>query len=486
MMTLFSGYESQMMALQMAINSCNDNFAADLVGWSDNNKIVQAVHNAVYPEYANRCCPDVTQIKWEDIEDFDILFASSPCQDVSRAGQKKGMKRGSSTRSSLVWEVERAIAMKRPKWFIEENVVGMLDNQEDFEELVRSISSYGYVCYFKVLQGFGYGIPQNRPRLFLVAIRIDEDDTNPEFNWPESTELKLTPEELLSDNVDDEYYLTIEETETFIDLVRNANDGYTVTCSSNGMPPKLYQNGQFSKRISRFVTPLCKRSKAIPTLTASGFGGSLESIAGCRRENQACVIEVWEGPLGLRPVTTTRKKLDLKVHALKKCPDKERILKVVDVLKDNQYLRIRRLTPEECLRFMGVNEEHINRMINPYESLLKNGYTEEQIRELVHSSRKGFKFSDYALYGRAGNSIIVNVIAAIFSKVLEYGWEKDSQGCQRQTLSLPEPINAMTAKEKRRKYSRDYYLRHKEEICRKSREYHRICRKTLKLKEEAA
>lgn len=246
-----------------------------------------------------------------------------------------------------------------------------------------------------------------------------------------------------------------------------------------------FQNSQFVKRLSRLVAPLCKNN-SIPTLTASGCGGSLESIAGCRRENQACVIEVWEGPLGLRPVTTTRKKLDLKVHALKKCPDKERILEVVDVLKDNQYLRIRRLTPEECLRFMGVNEEHINRMMNPYESLLKNGYTEEQIRELVHSSRKGFKFSDYALYGRAGNSIIVNVIAAIFSKVLEYGWEKDSQGCQRQTLSLPEPINAMTAKEKRRKYSRDYYLRHKEEICRKSREYHCICRKTLKLKEEAA
>lgn len=382
MMTLFSGYESQMMALQLAVSSSN-NFVADLVGWSDNNSIVQAIHNAVYPEYADRCYPDVTQIKWEDIEDFDILFASSPCQDVSRLGKKKGMKRESSTRSALVWEMERAIASKRPKWFIEENVTGMLDYQEDFEELLRAISSYGYVCYFKILKGTEYGIPQNRPRLFLVAIRIDNDEMYPVFNWPEPTETRLKPEELLSDSVDDKYYLTIEETETYLDLVRNADDEYTTICSSNGMRPKKYLNEQFNRCISRFVAPLCKKNKAIPTLTACGCSGSLESIAGCRRENHACVVEIWEGIQGLNPITTEEKALYRKVKAFKKCMDKERILNAVDSLQSNQYLRIRHLTPAECLRFMGVKEKHVNRMTQPYASLLQDGYTEQQIAKIL-------------------------------------------------------------------------------------------------------
>lgn len=483
-MTLFSGYESQMMALQRAISSNND-FVADLVGWSDINPIVQAVHNAVYPEYADRCYPDVTKIQWEEMDDFDILFASSPCQDVSRLGRRKGMKQDSETRSSLVWEVERAIAIKRPKWFIEENVEGMLDSQEDFEGLVRSISSYGYVCFFKVLKGFEYGVPQNRPRMFLVAIRIDGNDKDPSFDWPEPAELQSSPEKFLSDTVDDKYYLTIEETDAYINLIRKAVNGRETVCTLDKKNPMQFQNSQFTKRLSRLVTPLCKNG-SIPTLTASGYGGSLESIAGCRRENHACVIEVWEGEPNLQPVMTDRKAFRKEIKALKKCPDRERILEVVNGLKYNQYLRIRRLTPEECLRFMGVNEEHINRMMNPYKSLLDDGYTCKQISELIHSSRKGYKFSDFALYERAGNSIIVNVIAAIFSKVLESVRDRREQGNQCQTLALSESENAMTAKEKKRKYSRDYYQRHREEVCRRSREYHQARRRKLKQEKEAA
>lgn len=468
MMTLFSGYESQMMALQLAMSN-NTNLAADLVGWSDINPIVQAVHNTVYPEYSDRCYPDVTKIRWEDIDDVDILFASSPCQDVSRLGVRKGMERNSATRSSLVWEVEKAIAIKRPKWFIEENVEGMLDSQDDFEELVRSISSYGYSCSFKVLKGCEYGIPQNRPRMFLVAIRITEDDRNPVFCWPEPTGLQSQPEDLLSDNVDDRYYLTVEETETYIELIKKADKGYETICTSDGKIPMQYQSSQFTKRLSRIVTPLCKNN-SIPTLTASGFGGSLESIAGCRKENQACVIEIWEGNLNISPVVTDRKPFCRKIKALKKCPDRERVLEVVDSLEDKQYLRIRRLTPEECLRFMGVEEKHVSRMMHPYASLLQDGYSEQQIKKMTLNSVRGQKFSDYALYGRAGNSIIVNVIAAIFSKVLEYY----SKPCLHP--SSPKTNDVMTIQEKKRKYSRDYYQRHKDEVRHKSREYHRARR----------
>lgn len=419
MMTLFSGYESQMMALQRAMSS-NDNFVAELVGWSDINEIVQSIHNAVYPEYADRCYPDVTKIRWEEVEDFDILFASSPCQDVSRLGMKRGMKRGDTTRSSLVWEVERAIASKRPKFFIEENVAGMLDYQEDFEELVRTVSSYGYACYFRTFTGADFGIPQNRPRMFLVAIRIDSDDYYPVFTWPEPTGIQVTPEDLLSDNVDDKYYLTEEEKATYLDLIRNAKPGYTAVCSTHGKSPKRYLSSQFCRCVSRFVTPLCSKNHSIPTLIACGTGGTLETIAGCRRENQAGVLEIWEGTPGLQPVMTNEPVIDRLIKVLKPCCEKDRVLAAVENLPSNHYLRVRCMTPAEHLRFMGVDEKHVNRIIHPHETLLQDGYSEQWIKENLFPHKNDFKFSDYALYGRAGNSIVVNVIAAIFSKVLEH------------------------------------------------------------------
>ena len=63
MFTLFSGYDSQMMGLIDAVKNFKDRFSVELIGWSDINSLVQLVHNLAFPEYANRCYPDVSKIK---------------------------------------------------------------------------------------------------------------------------------------------------------------------------------------------------------------------------------------------------------------------------------------------------------------------------------------------------------------------------------------------------------------------------------------
>ena len=110
MFTLFSGYDSQMMGLIDAVKNFKDRFSVELIGWSDINSLVQLVHNLAFPEYANRCYPDVSKINWSQVEDFDILFYSSPCQNASRAGRREGIEKGSGTESSLILEVYRAIS----------------------------------------------------------------------------------------------------------------------------------------------------------------------------------------------------------------------------------------------------------------------------------------------------------------------------------------------------------------------------------------
>lgn len=420
MFTLFSGYDSQMMGLIDAVKNFRNRYSVELVGWSDIDPLVQLVHNLAFPEYADRCYPDVSKIDWSQVDNFDILFYSSPCQNASRAGRREGFEKGSGTESSLIWEVERAIASKRPKWLILENVEGYLDprNDEDFKKWTRTVASYGYASYYKVLCAADFGVPQNRKRLIMVSMRIDNDEDTT-FDWPKTKNLKAKPEDLLFDVVDDKYYLTVEETKTYIDIIRNAKDGYVASVDKNIEHPSKLLTSQLTECISRFVYPLCSNGTIQTLMTAAG-GTCLTNMTGCRRERSACVIEVWRGDKHIVPaVLENAKPSKQTVKAQRPCPNRDKFLAVIDSLKEGQYLRIRRLTPEECLRFMGVEELYLNRILRPYETLAKEGYTKEQIAELMHINSRRYKTSDYSLYGRAGNSIVVNVLSAVFTSIIE-------------------------------------------------------------------
>lgn len=419
-MTLFSGYDAQIMAVRKAIKSLKKNFGIKVIGWSDIDRTVRAIHNVVFPEYAGNCYPDVREIPWGSLESPDILFYSSPCQSVSRAGQRKGMKKGTETESQLIWTVEHAIATLRPKYCILENVEGMLDADfsEDFISWCRTLSEYGYANSFKVLSSADFGVPQNRKRIFLVSIRIDKDDAYPVFQWPEPCELVVKPEVLLEDLVDDEYYLSCEEQDTFIDVIKNAKKGYSSGVTRKKKCPTKLLNSQFYKRISAFVSPLCKNG-TIPTLMVGLRSANLTSITGCRRDKCPCVIEVWEGPQSLKKQNLPNAKLSQQVvKAMRQCPDKERILATINNLKDNEYLRVRYITPKEALRFMGLDDQYIKRIMDPYSSLNKEGLSEDDVKKLMTIDNRYTPISNYAIYGRAGNSIVVGVLAAITEEIL--------------------------------------------------------------------
>ena len=252
----------------------------------------------------------------------------------------------------------------------------------------------------------------------MVSMRIDNDEWTT-FDWPKTKNLKAKPEGLLSDVVDDKYYLTVEETKTYIDIIRNAKDGYVASVDKNIEHPSKLLTSQLTECISRFVYPLCSNGTIQTLMTAAG-GKSLANMTGCRRERSACVIEVWKGAKNIVPaVLENAKPSKQTVKAQRVCPNRDKFLAVVDSLKEGQYLRIRRLTPEECLRFMGVEELYLNRVLQPYETLAKEGYTKEQIARLMYINGRRYKTSDYSLYGRAGNSIVVNVLSAVFASIIE-------------------------------------------------------------------
>lgn len=198
--TAFSGYDSQCMAL--------DRIGIDyeLVGWSEIDKYAIAAHNAVYPQYAGRNYGDISKIDWAQVPDFDLFTYSSPCQDFSTAGLQRGGEKGSGTRSSLLWECERAIAAKRPKYLLFENVAALVSQKfiRLFNEWQLLLERMGYTNFTQVLNAKDYGVPQNRERVFMVSVL----DCEQPYYFPKPVPLTKRIKDVLEDNVPEEYYLS--------------------------------------------------------------------------------------------------------------------------------------------------------------------------------------------------------------------------------------------------------------------------------------
>ena len=127
------------------------------------------------------------------------------CQDFSSAGLQRGGEKGSGTRSSLLWECERAIAEKRPKWLLMENVAALVSGKfiKLFNKWQRTLEKYGYHNFAQVLNAKDYGVPQNRERIFMVSIH----DEAARFYFPKPIPLTKRLKDVLEHVVDECYYI---------------------------------------------------------------------------------------------------------------------------------------------------------------------------------------------------------------------------------------------------------------------------------------
>lgn len=212
--TAFSGYDSQCLALRRL------GIDYELVGYSEIDKYAIQAHNALFPEAADRNYGDICKIDWAQVPDFDLFTYSFPCTDISAAGQQKGLEKGSGTRSSLLWECEKAIEIKRPKFLLMENVKALVQKKfvGSFNEWQTILEGYGYANFAKVLNAKDYGVPQNRERIFLVSIRMDGLEGlagNVQYYFPQPMPLNKRLKDVLETEVDEKYYLSDHAISTF-------------------------------------------------------------------------------------------------------------------------------------------------------------------------------------------------------------------------------------------------------------------------------
>jgi DNA (cytosine-5)-methyltransferase 1 len=148
---------------------------------------------------------DITQVDKASIPDFDILCGGFPCQPFSQAGHKLGFD---DTRGTLFFEIAEIIRIKQPKAFFLENVRGLFkhDNGKTFEVIRRTLTEdLGYSLHYSIVKASEHGLPQHRPRLFMVGFK----DPSTPFLFPEKRELAYTMSDVMKGKVDREIGFTL-------------------------------------------------------------------------------------------------------------------------------------------------------------------------------------------------------------------------------------------------------------------------------------
>lgn len=209
----FAGYGSTAMAMKRLQKDFPDKVEFEFVGISEIEPNAITAYNAVHGETKNY--GDISKINWDEVPDFDLFTYSFPCQDISNAGNQKGFAEGSGSRSSLLWECEKAIVAKKPKYLLMENVKALVSEKfmPDFRKWIDRLTDLGYESFWQIMNAKDFGVPQNRERVFMVSIL----DSERMFHFPKKMKLDKRLKDVLEENVDEKYYLKEEQVQRIVE-----------------------------------------------------------------------------------------------------------------------------------------------------------------------------------------------------------------------------------------------------------------------------
>lgn len=357
------------------------------------DKYAVASYNAIHN--TNFATSDITQLHANDLEIVDtdkyeyILTYSFPCQDLSLAGKQQGMKKGTQTRSGLLWEVERLLkeCKELPQVLLMENVpqVHSSKNYEDFKEWQNFLSNLGYQNFWADLNAKNYGIPQNRNRTFMVSIL-----GNSFYEFPEPFPLKLKLKDLLEDTVDEKYYLSEKQV--------------------NGIVNSSFTQKRNSIQNTECCGTLLARDRKDPKCVVISSSSPIKENTITTKDSIVAIkpnVEVKDKSGKKFVLLTNYKKL---IETIEKNYLPNEVVKYMDLYNQNvtdncgtltnpchntsrlwDGTRIRKLTPKEYFRLMGFDDKDCEKASK------------------VNSNTQ--------LYKQAGNSIVVNVLVEIFRQM---------------------------------------------------------------------
>ena len=148
---------------------------------------------------------DITQVDPADLPDFDIFCGGFPCQSFSIAGHRKGFE---DTRGTLFFDIARILKVKKPKYFLLENVKGLISHNKGktLQVILDTLQELGYGVDYRVLNAKDYGLPQNRQRIFIVGKR--NANLFWKLDWPKPIPLTSCLKDYLHEYFDPKYLIS--------------------------------------------------------------------------------------------------------------------------------------------------------------------------------------------------------------------------------------------------------------------------------------
>ena len=385
---------------------------------------------------ANHNLLNIMNVHGSDLEIVDtdkyeyIVTYSFPCQDLSLAGLRAGMNTSQAeeggTRSGLLWEVERILCEcheigTMPNVLVMENVP-TIHSEKDMPNFIKwqdKLEELGYVSFWCDLNGKDFGIPQNRDRCFMVSILGKEYH----YKFPRPISRLYNLKDFLEKNVSEKYYLSpkmvtyltgINQRESkydrgsrFISALKLTNESGIAGCITTAAGQRVTDNfvmdkyEEFMKEnggtIPEFFNPYNKTelTDLAPTQTTQA-GSTTSSATVLIRENTEQGYRLASEGDGINISSRMKHQRGNVQYGMSQTLKTTCEVGTLEV--NGNSFKIRKLTPKEAMRLMGFQDKDTDHL---YESGL----------------------TDSAIFHMAGDSIVVNVLIAIFGKL--FGLEQN-------------------------------------------------------------
>jgi DNA (cytosine-5)-methyltransferase 1 len=346
---------------------------------------------------------DITKRNHKQTPYVDLYVAGFPCQAFSMAGKREGFD---DTRGTLFFDLLQYLNEQKPKYFILENVVGLLshDRGRTFQTILDCLAktvnkqyfltppqNLGYHIYYKVLNTKDYGVPQNRERIFIVGFREDKHC----FKFPKKMPLEYSLKDVLQDNYNSKYLLS----QKAINKIERHNNKSLNNNISNTIHAGYYKQGGRDQQYIPVDDKYFLSDKMVQGIAKSNFRERkpLDTSGICstlKIGGDVPCFDVKGGSMQPYPRDYKQKKVKRQLRFEAREDDLANCILTdsnSSLVKKNK--RIRRLTPLECLRLQGFPDSF-------YDKCKEDG------------------LSDTQLYKQAGNSMTVDVMAYLIKEIL--------------------------------------------------------------------
>lgn len=384
----------------------------ECVGWCEIDKFAQKAYRALYDTEREVFYEDITKINYGSMPDFDLLVGGPCCQSFSVAGRRRAFE---DDRGNLFFNYIKILEVKRPKYFIAENVPNLLgiSKGECYRIILEKISELGYSVCWRVLNSAGFGIPQSRRRLFLVGYLGGR-----------------CPAEILSFGRGNAKIGKERKPEQLI----GGSQGSRIYSTSGTAVTQCSGSGGRGGRTGLYLVDYNEDPKITETarcITARQNSG----MSHHKGEHSAVFVDMNESPQITDNARCLNTRMDLGITNGTHKGERSGVLEeapraIINPFKKTTRQNGRRIkNPNEPMFTITVTDRHgvvhrgrIRRLM-PVECWRLQGYSKAQFNKVAATG-----MSDAQLYKQAGNSITVNVVVEIAKNLLEFDKEINAYG----------------------------------------------------------